>query len=146
MVFQKCPIEFILKFRNQILWVMITRTGCTKRCQMSQMASWLSVPSSILCLRWHEHTPLELTFKKGRGVWQVSNDSWTVFSTPSPSDHPNKTQQRELTPFCLALPQLCLLAGLRLPRGNCRNPTAWIQKARTSLVKHTMFPNLGSKW
>ena len=47
-----------------------------------------------------------------------------------------------LTPFCLALPQLCLPAGLRLLPGNCRNLTAWILKAITCFVEHTVFPYL----
>ena len=54
-----------------------------------------------------------------------------------------------LTPFCLALPQLCLPAGLRPPWGSCRKLTAWIQtdqKAITCLVLHRMFSKLGNKY
>ena len=43
-----------------------------------------------------------------------------------------------LTPFCLALPLLCLPAGLRLPRCNCRKLTAWIQMGITCRA-HYLF-------
>ena len=43
-----------------------------------------------------------------------------------------------LTPLCLALTQLCLVAGLRLPQGDCRKLTAYIRKAVTCLVLYIM--------
>ena len=47
----------------------------------------------------------------------------------------------DITPFRLALLQLCVPVGLRLPRGNCRKLTAWIQMAITCLVEHIMIWN-----
>ena len=51
-------------------------------------------------------------------------------------------QKINLTSFCLSLPLLYLLAGLRLPWCSCREMITWIKMAVTFLVEHITFSNL----